>query len=57
MGFQKIHGRDDLPVGALAAARVGGLLEALRADSGHEILDAEHLAAERLVYQRSVRER
>ena len=54
---QKLHGAGNLGVRPLAAAGVGCLLEALDADGGHEIGDADHILHELLVDERRVGER
>ena len=43
-------------VGSLASLRIGGLLEALGADGGDEVLDLDHVLAELLVDERGVGE-
>ena len=54
---QKLHGAGHLGVRSLAAAGVGCLLEALDADGGHEIGDADHILHELLVDERRIGER
>ena len=56
MALEQVHGVDDLLIGAVAAAGVSGLLEALDADDGHEVLHAQHVLAELLVDEGGVGE-
>ena len=53
---QQLHGVNDLLVGAFAAAAVVGLLKALQADGGDEVLHPQHLLTEGLVDQGTVGE-
>ena len=55
--FQNLHRADDGLIGALPAPCVGVLFEALHADGGNEVLDAEHLVGECVVDQRRVGKR
>ena len=54
VALEYLHGADDGGVGTAPAATVGGLLKALDAYGGDEVLHAQHLAGEGLVYQRAV---
>lgn len=56
MRAQQVHAALDALVGSLASPRVGGLLEALGADGGDEVLDLDHVLAELLVDERGVGE-
>ncbi len=55
--FENLHCADDCLVSTCAATGIGRLLEALNADGGHEILDAQHLVGKLFVDQRAVCER
>ena len=52
MRVQQVHAVLNALVGSLASPRVGGLLEALGADGGDEVLDLDHVLAELLVDER-----
>ena len=56
MGLQQLHGPVYLLIDPLATPAVVGLLEALQADGGHEVLHPQHLPAEVLVDEGAVGE-
>ena len=55
--LQYVHGADDLLIGSISPAGIGGLFKSLYADSRHEILHPEHFFRERFINQRAVCER